>query len=241
MLAIWTSSLKKSYSFWIYLPTCQVWIIFLLQEASVLYFPSLNHWIIEESLYNWKMLAGPGPTGTVPAHRTNGHNTRSVSIRHHTPLPSHRLPPDRPQPRATPTCALPHRSYPICSGHRWSEEALFLSVPHNASACALLPGALHRPPPSMNLWVEQAPEQLPECRRCHPKDCMSYPVFIPKPSTHHIHDPGSIVPHIRPKVFTDNQLSWIKYNYYYINSVSKDYDDSQRNGTVEDSITPQKW
>jgi hypothetical protein len=29
-----------------------------------------------------------------------------------------------------------------------------------------------------------------------------------------------------PKVFTDNQMSQIKYNYY-INNVSKDYDDSQ--------------
>jgi hypothetical protein len=66
---------------------------------------------------------------------------------------------------------------------------------------------------------------------------VSYPVFTPKPSTHRMHDPGSIVPHIRPKGFTDNQLSRIKYDYYYINSVSKDYDDSQRNGTAEDSIT----
>jgi hypothetical protein len=40
-----------------------------------------------------------------------------------------------------------------------------------------------------------------------------------------------------PKVFTDNQMSRIKYNYY-ISNVSKDYDDSQQNGTVEDSITP---
>jgi hypothetical protein len=55
-----------------------------------------------------------------------------------------------------------------------------------------------------------------------------------------MHDPGSIVPHIRPKVFTDNQMSQIKYNYYYINSISKDYDDSQWNGTAEDSITPQE-
>jgi hypothetical protein len=38
--------------------------------------------------------------------------------------------------------------------------------------------------------------------------------------------PGSIVPHIWPKVFIDNQMSQIKYNYY-INYVSKDYDDSQ--------------
>jgi hypothetical protein len=67
---------------------------------------------------------------------------------------------------------------------------------------------------------------------------LSYLVFIPKLSTHRMHDPGSIVPHIRPKVFTDNQISRIKYNYY-INSVSKDYGASQRNGTAEDSITLQ--
>jgi hypothetical protein len=70
---------------------------------------------------------------------------------------------------------------------------------------------------------------------------LSYLVFTPKPSTHHMHDPGSIIPHIWPKGFTDKQLSWIKYDYYYINSVSKDYDDSQWNETVEDSITPQEW
>jgi hypothetical protein len=69
---------------------------------------------------------------------------------------------------------------------------------------------------------------------------MSYPVFMPEQSTHHMHDPGSIVPHIRPKVFIDNQMSQIKHNYYYINSVSKDYDDSQQNGIVEGSITPQE-
>jgi hypothetical protein len=55
-----------------------------------------------------------------------------------------------------------------------------------------------------------------------------------------MHDPGLIVPHIRPKVFTDNQMPLIMYNYYYINSVSKDYDDSQQNRTAEDSITPQE-
>jgi hypothetical protein len=51
-----------------------------------------------------------------------------------------------------------------------------------------------------------------------------------------MHDPGSIVPHIRPKVFIDNQMSRIKYNYY-ISSVSKDYDDSQQNGTSKDYNT----
>jgi hypothetical protein len=55
-----------------------------------------------------------------------------------------------------------------------------------------------------------------------------------------MHDLGSIVPHIWPKVFTDNQMSQIKYNYYYMNGASKDYDDSQRNGIAEDSITPQQ-
>jgi hypothetical protein len=54
---------------------------------------------------------------------------------------------------------------------------------------------------------------------------VSYPFFIPKSSTHRTHDLGSIVPHIRLKVFTDNQMSRIKYNYY-ISNVSKDYDRS---------------
>jgi hypothetical protein len=51
--------------------------------------------------------------------------------------------------------------------------------------------------------------------------------------------PGSIVSQIQPKVFTDIQMSRIKYNYY-INNVPKDYDDSQQNGIVEDSVTPQE-
>jgi hypothetical protein len=43
-----------------------------------------------------------------------------------------------------------------------------------------------------------------------------------------------------PKVFTDNQMSRIKYNYY-ISNVSKDYDDSQWNRIVKDSTSPQEW
>jgi hypothetical protein len=43
-----------------------------------------------------------------------------------------------------------------------------------------------------------------------------------------------------PKVFAVNQMSRIKYNYY-VNIISKHYDDSQRNRTVEDSISPQEW
>jgi hypothetical protein len=71
-------------------------------------------------------------------------------------------------------------------------------------------------------------------------DLVSYPVFMSKPNTHRMHDPGLIVPHIRSKVFTDNQMSRIKYNYF-ISNVSKDYNDSQRNRTTEYSITPQEW
>jgi hypothetical protein len=55
-----------------------------------------------------------------------------------------------------------------------------------------------------------------------------------------MHDSGSIISHIQLKVFTDNQMSRIKYNYYYINSVFKDYDDSQWNRTMKGSITPQE-
>jgi hypothetical protein len=36
---------------------------------------------------------------------------------------------------------------------------------------------------------------------------MSNPTFTLKSSTHRMHDPGSIVPHIRPKVLTDDQTS----------------------------------
>jgi hypothetical protein len=71
-------------------------------------------------------------------------------------------------------------------------------------------------------------------------DKVSYLIFMSKLSTHRMYDPWSIVSHIWSKMFTDTQMSWIKYNYYYINNVSKNYDDSQRNGTAEDSITPQK-
>jgi hypothetical protein len=54
-----------------------------------------------------------------------------------------------------------------------------------------------------------------------------------------MHDIGSIVPHIRPKVLTDNHMPRIKYNYD-INNVSKDENDSRRNGIAEDSITLQE-
>jgi hypothetical protein len=39
------------------------------------------------------------------------------------------------------------------------------------------------------------------------KGQLSYPIFMPKRSTHRMHDLGSIVPQIRPKVLIDNQMS----------------------------------
>jgi hypothetical protein len=54
-----------------------------------------------------------------------------------------------------------------------------------------------------------------------------------------MYDPGLFVLYKQLKVFTDNQMSQIKYIYYRDN-VSKDYGDSQRNGIAEDSITPQE-
>jgi hypothetical protein len=39
------------------------------------------------------------------------------------------------------------------------------------------------------------------------REIVSYPIFMPKSSTHRMHDPGSNVPHTQPKVLTDNQIS----------------------------------
>jgi hypothetical protein len=54
-----------------------------------------------------------------------------------------------------------------------------------------------------------------------------------------MHDTGSIVPHIWPKLFADNQMSRIEHNYY-INNVSKTKTTLKRSETAEDSITPQE-
>jgi hypothetical protein len=50
---------------------------------------------------------------------------------------------------------------------------------------------------------------------------LSYPIFMPKSCTRHMHDLGSILPPIWPKVFTDKQMSQIRC-IYYIDNVSKD-------------------
>jgi hypothetical protein len=63
---------------------------------------------------------------------------------------------------------------------------------------------------------------------------------MPKPSTHRMHDPESIVPHIWPKVFTDNQMSRKSRIITWIMSLKTNMTLS-RNGTTEDSITPQEW
>jgi hypothetical protein len=55
---------------------------------------------------------------------------------------------------------------------------------------------------------------------------LSYLVFMPKPSTHRMYTQDQLFHTYKQKVFTDNQMSRIKY-IYYIDNVSKDYDDSQ--------------
>jgi hypothetical protein len=47
---------------------------------------------------------------------------------------------------------------------------------------------------------------LQEFKDVFPTEILSYPIFMPKLSTHRMHDQGSIVPHIRLKVLTDNQM-----------------------------------
>jgi hypothetical protein len=44
-------------------------------------------------------------------------------------------------------------------------------------------------------------------RTWSPRPVAVIPCFYAKLSTHRMHDPGSIVPHIQPKVLTDNQIS----------------------------------
>jgi hypothetical protein len=68
---------------------------------------------------------------------------------------------------------------------------------------------------------------------------LSYLVFMPKPSTHCMYAHDQLFHTYGQKVFTDNQMSQIKYNYY-ISNVSKDYDNAQQNRIAKDSITPQK-
>jgi hypothetical protein len=50
---------------------------------------------------------------------------------------------------------------------------------------------------------------------------LSYPVFMPKPSTHRMYAQDQLFHTYGQKVLTDNQMSQIKYNYY-IDNVSKD-------------------
>jgi hypothetical protein len=57
----------------------------------------------------------------------------------------------------------------------------------------------------LQLWQCSRSERRQRCGRTGGQ--VSYPVFMLKPSTHRMHDPRSIVPHIQSKVLTDNQMS----------------------------------
>jgi hypothetical protein len=50
---------------------------------------------------------------------------------------------------------------------------------------------------------------------------VSYPGFMPKPSAHRMYAYDQLFHTYKQKVFTDNQMSRIKY-IYYIDNVSKD-------------------
>jgi hypothetical protein len=88
------------------------------------------------------------------------------------------------------------------------DKMLVLYVPHKKTACAKYRWRKH------SRWqfalipvVSSSGMTYTNMVSVTAKEHMSYLVFMPKPSTHHMHDPGSIVPHIRPKVLTDNQMS----------------------------------
>jgi hypothetical protein len=68
---------------------------------------------------------------------------------------------------------------------------------------------------------------------------LSYPVFMSKSSTHRMYAQDQLFHTYGQKVLTDNQMSRIKYNYY-IDNVSKTKMTRKRNGTAQNSITPQE-
>jgi hypothetical protein len=67
---------------------------------------------------------------------------------------------------------------------------------------------------------------------------LSYPIFMLKPSTHRMYAQDQLFHIYRQKVFTDNQMSWIKY-IYYIDNVPKHEDDSHakwNSGRIQNTI-----
>jgi hypothetical protein len=60
-----------------------------------------------------------------------------------------------------------------------------------------------------DLELEPLHPIVPKDLRTHHASSLSYPIFMPKQSTHRMHDPGSIAPHILPTVFTDIQMSHV--------------------------------
>jgi hypothetical protein len=60
-----------------------------------------------------------------------------------------------------------------------------------------------------------------EHRRPSPSSGLSYPVFMPKPSTRRMYAQDQLFHTYGQKVLIDNQISRMKYNYY-IHNVSKD-------------------
>jgi hypothetical protein len=69
---------------------------------------------------------------------------------------------------------------------------------------------------------------------------LSYPILQTKPSTHPMCAQDHLFHTHGHKVFTDSQMSQIKYNYYINNNVLRTKTTLKRNGIAKDSITPQE-
>jgi hypothetical protein len=89
-----------------------------------------------------------------------------------------------------------HRNHHLLSAGRGASRSTQSHLRQPASTPAPpphgRPSLLSANPEAEQRWLEHlspAPSPL----------CLSFPIFMLKPSTHRMHDPGSNVPHIRPK------------------------------------------
>jgi hypothetical protein len=102
-----------------------------------------------------------------------------------------------PSPPATSSLSCLHRPHTTIFSHCHETTVVSPLLPYHHRRVPLGPEFF----PGTTMFGESPP-----AGRNRPVK-LSYPVFISKPCTHCMHDPGSVVPHIRPKVFTDNQMS----------------------------------
>jgi hypothetical protein len=145
------------------------------------------------------------------SHRTNAHDTTIAMVstatathRQHSPATAVVRPPGAvPEAMLDAARQLLHNPPGLHASpsvvEQWHHDANQLIVvaintmPHRGRQANHPSGAAGEPPQ----WGGR--RTTPVGRQCRLWHTLSYPVFVPKPSTHRMHDPGSIVPHIRPK------------------------------------------